>query len=566
MTVVPPLSSSGLSSSGRSSSGPPSTSTAQALSGLDEVGGSTLAQRAVDRVTGWIAGRTSRRGFLLRAGLVGTALAVDPTGYVLRPGTAYASVCGPGTGRGSGWTVFCATINNGSNTCPPGSIAAGWWKADGASLCGGRARYIVDCNATCTRCSTPGARAGICASGCWSCGCTGGPKGSCDQRKNCCNAFRYGQCNTQVRQVGGVQCRVVSCTPPWTWENCSTAPATDNRTRDHNSDYLPSAWTPLTARHTALAEQAGPLGASVWREFDVAGGRAQRYERGRISWSRATGARETVGPVSTRYVVVGGEAGALGFPTGTPLVLPDGLGRASRFERGRISWSPATGAWETRTSIATRYEQEGAESGALGYPVAGELTAGLGRSSRFERGTITHHPVLGTAVLAEPVAARYAALAGPAGVLGFPSASPRPLPDGGLSAAFQRGRVSWHPRTGAWEVRGAADTAYAAAGGEQGLLGYPTGPDLSAPGGGRANRFERGRMSTSAATGAHWTRGPIAVRYEELGAEAGALGYPVSDEQSPSAGLRRSTFERGTLTHDEATGETTLEAPELAGS
>ncbi|MCW2608060.1 MAG: hypothetical protein JWO60_2753 [Frankiales bacterium] len=537
------------------------STTADALSALDEVGGSTLAQRAVDRVTGWIAGRTSRRGFLVRAGLVGTALAVDPTGYVLRPGTAYASVCGPGTGSGSGWTVFCATINGGKNTCPPGSLAAGWWKADGASLCGGKARYIVDCNATCAKCSTPGARAGICSSGCWSCGCTGGPKGSCDQRLNCCNAFRYGQCNTQVRQVGGVQCRVVSCTPPWKWENCSTAPATDNRTRDHNSDYLPSAWSPITARHTALGEQGSPLGSSVWREFDVAGGRAQRYERGRISWSRATGARETVGPISMRFAVLGAEAGSLGFPTTPPLVLADGVGRASRFQRGRLSWSPSTGAWETRGAITTRYEQEGAETGSLGYPVAAEVVAGTGRSSRFERGTITTHPVLGTFVLRAPVAARYAELRGPAGLLGFPTADDRGLLDGGTSSRYQRGRISWHPRTGAWEVRGAADTLYAALGAEQGELGYPVGPDLAAPAG-RANRFERGRISTSAATGAHWTRGPITERYEQLGAEAGALGYPVADEQVPSPGVRLSVFEHGRITHDEATGVTTVEPAE----
>ena len=131
------------------------TATTTALAALQpgEVGATTLsptvAMRAADGVTGWLARRTSRRGFLVKAGVLGTALAVDPMGYVLRPGTAYAAVCGPGASASSGWTVFCATINDGANACPPGSIAAGWWKADGASLCGGKARYIIDCNATC---------------------------------------------------------------------------------------------------------------------------------------------------------------------------------------------------------------------------------------------------------------------------------------------------------------------------------------------------------------------------------------------------------------------------------
>ena len=535
------------------------TTTSQALAAVGEVGASTLTQRAVDRVTGWLSGRTSRRGFLLRAGLVGTALAADPTGYVLRPGTAYASVCGPGTGRGSGWTVFCATINQGKNTCPPGSIAAGWWKADGASLCGGTARYIVDCNATCAKCSTPGARAGICSSGCWSCGCTGGPKGSCDQRKNCCNAFRYGQCNTQVRQVGGVQCRVVSCTPPWKWEKCSTAPATDNRTRDHNSDYLPTAWSPLQARAKALGDQAGPLGASVWREFAVAGGKAQRYERGRISWSAATGARETVGPVSMRYVVLGGEAGSLGFPTASPVVPADRTGRASRFQRGRISWHPETGAWETRAQIALRYERANAESGALGYPVGAELVVGEGRASRFQRGRISWRPGSSAVLLREHAAARYTELDAEQGPLGWPTTDDALVGDGGTRAVFERGRISWHPRTGAWETRGDIARAYDALQAEKSVLGYPVEAEREVVPGGRSSRFERGRFSSSPSTGAHWTRGPIAQRYEQTGAEVGALGFPTSDEYVPSAGLRRNDFQRGQITYDEASGATTVE-------
>ncbi len=475
------------------------TLTSDALTAVGEVHASTLSQRVVDRVSGWLAGRTSRRGFLVRAGVVGSALAVDTAGFALRPGTAYASVCGPGTGRGAGWTVFCATINGGVNACPPGSVAAGWWKADGASLCGGKARYIVDCNATCSRCSSPGARAGICSSSCWSCRCTGSVKGSCDQRQNCCNAFRYGQCNTQVRQVGAVQCRVVSCTPPWVWESCSTAPATDNRTRDHNSDHLPTAWTPLTARYTALGENGSVLGASVWREFDVAGGRAQRYQRGRISWSRATGAKETVGPVSTRYVVAGGEAGSLGFPTAAPVQV--GAGSASRFQYGRISWSPETGAWETRAHVTVRYEQEGAEGGRLGFPVGQELVVGEGRASRF-----------------------------------------------------QHGRISWHPRLGAFVCgRPTADRYALTGGGEKGPLGFPTSDEQALPGGGSATTYQNGRISRSATTGPHAVLTQIAARYVETGAEAGPLGFPTGPETREGT-VRSSPFERGTISYDEATG------------
>jgi hypothetical protein len=398
------------------------TATSDALAALrpeGEVTASTLGQRAVDRVTGFLSGRTSRRGFLVRAGLLGTALAVDPKGYVLRPGTAYAAVCGPGSGATSGWTVFCATINDGVNACPEGSIAAGWWKADGASLCGGKARYIIDCNATCASCTTPGARPGICSSSCWSCSCESGLPGTCDQRKVCCNAFRYGQCNMDVRQVGGVHCRVVSCTPPWEFEDCSTAPATDNRTRDHNSDRLPQAFTAISARYVALGENGSVLGNTVYGEIAVAGGAAQRYTNGRISNSAATGARETVGPIAVRYEQLGAEAGPLGFPIAPPDALPDG-GRRSRFQKGRIAWSTRTGAWEVGGPIEARYVAAGSEPGTLGYPTGADVEVGGGRAQDFERGRISWRQDLGAIVVRGAFATRYRELQAESGLLGFP--------------------------------------------------------------------------------------------------------------------------------------------------
>jgi hypothetical protein len=92
----------------------------------------------------------SRRDVLVGATVAATALATKPREYALTPVAAYATICGPGNTASSGWTVFCATVNKGVNTCPPGSFAAGWWKAAGSSWCGGGYRYIVDCNARCS--------------------------------------------------------------------------------------------------------------------------------------------------------------------------------------------------------------------------------------------------------------------------------------------------------------------------------------------------------------------------------------------------------------------------------
>ena len=70
------------------------------------------------------------------------------------PQTAYATICGPANTASSGWSIFCATVNKGVNACPSGSFTAGWWKAADSSWCGGGYRYIVDCNAKCTKCTT----------------------------------------------------------------------------------------------------------------------------------------------------------------------------------------------------------------------------------------------------------------------------------------------------------------------------------------------------------------------------------------------------------------------------
>jgi LGFP repeat len=483
---------------------------------LSEVGASTLSttwtQRAVDGVTGWLSRRTSRRGFLVKAGVLGAAMASDPFGYVLKPGTAYASVCGPGASCSSGWTVFCATINKGVNACPPGSIAAGWWKADGAPLCGGKARYIVDCNATCSHCSSPGTRAGICAASCWSCRCTCGPSSGCDQRKVCCNAFRYGQCNTRVRQVGAVQCRVVSCSPPWKFANCSTSPATDNRTRDHNSGQLPQGWTPITRHYHGLGDNASALGATVYGERAVAGGTAQRYQRGRMSYSAATGARETLGPIAIRYVALGAEAGVLGFPNSYPVIVgPTSHGRASSFQHGRISWASALGAFETVGAIATAFRRNGLEDGILGYPTAGQRTSADGK---------------------------------------------------GRYSTFQYGRIVLTPAGIAFTASGPIGAKYIALGAEGGLLGYPTRDESAAAvTGARYTSYEHGRICWSSATAAHETHGPIWTEYVSRGAEASPLGLPVSDVVVVAAGGSRQDFQHGSLVADPAGNVTEVPAP-----
>jgi len=200
----------------------------------------------VDRSARLLERRLDRRGFLVRSALAGSALAAAPAAYILRPVDAYAAICscsGSSCDCGSlccdGYTEFCCTLT-GANRCPPGSITAGWWKADGSGFCDlngdPRPRYYLDCNSACGSCAC--GSSGVCSGTCSStpCGCG---RGSCGNRKAGCTHFRYGQCNQQVACVGPIVCRVVTCTPPWQLDpSCTKAVLTDNSTRFHDRPCL----------------------------------------------------------------------------------------------------------------------------------------------------------------------------------------------------------------------------------------------------------------------------------------------------------------------------------------
>ena len=201
-----------------------------------------MSTPVIDRLARALERRLDRRGFLARGALGGTALAVAPVDYALRPIDAYAAICRCNNFNCDcnslccdGYTEFCCTLN-GLNRCPPGSVVAGWWKVDNSNFCGGAPRYYMDCNAGCGTCGCgPG---GLCAGSCSGTGC-GCALGDCNKRRAGCVQFRYGQCNQQIACVGPIICRLVSCIPPWQIEpTCTTTVAVDEATRFHTGPCL----------------------------------------------------------------------------------------------------------------------------------------------------------------------------------------------------------------------------------------------------------------------------------------------------------------------------------------
>jgi hypothetical protein len=201
-----------------------------------------MTKTLVNRTIRVMSRHESRRNFLRKFALVGSALVTAPLDFPLKPVSAYAAVCGPGAECNQGWSVFCCTVNRGVNKCPPGTFVGGWWRASGSSYCcdsggGAGSRYYIDCHPECECTSGCGP---FCTSSCLACKCRcNNVSSTCDRRRICCNVFRYGQCHTEIGCSGGVACRVVTCTPPYVlFDSCGSSLRTDNATAQHTAPCL----------------------------------------------------------------------------------------------------------------------------------------------------------------------------------------------------------------------------------------------------------------------------------------------------------------------------------------
>ncbi len=154
---------------------------------------------------------------------------------------------------------------------------------------------------------------------------------------------------------------------------------------------------------------------------------------------------------------------------------------------------------------------------------------------------------------------RYHALGGCSGFLGTALTDETTAPDGaGKYNVFVGGSIYWHPSTGAFEVHGAIRDKWKELGWEAGALGYPLSNETATPDGvGRFSVFQRGSIYWTPQTGAHEVRGAIRDKYKEMGWESGQLGYPTSDEYAVANG-RRSDFQHGSITWDSATNTSTV--------
>lgn len=78
-------------------------------------------------------------------------------------------------------------------------------------------------------------------------------------------------------------------------------------------------------------------------------------------------------------------------------------------------------------------------------------------------------------------------------------------------------------------------------------LGNPTG-ETQVIVSGRVTQYDNGAIYWSQRTGARFVTSEVLVKYRELGAESGALGFPVTDTRMMIEGDVLQTFEHGFIT------------------
>ena len=317
---------------------------------------------------------------------------------------------------------------------------------------------------------------------------------------------------------------------------------------------------PIYDRFVRTGWEKGPLG---WPTSDVlpTGGRDgtyQTYQNGAVYWSPSRGAAAIQGPVLQRWAAQGHENGPLGWPTGDTLRTGGGEGLHQRFDKGSIYWSAASGARALVGPMATAFTAQGWEAGPLGYPTAEAVPTGprTGTYQNFQRGALYSSPGTGTFPVTGATYDLYRSLGFEGSPLGYPTAAAVATATGSRQA-FQGGEV--HVAGGvARAVMGPVYDRWQATGGSTGPLGEPTSTQLPTSGRtGVYNLFEDGAVYWSAATGAHAMVGPVHSTWVGLGWEGSRLGWPTRGAYAVPGGLR-TDFQGGSITVATATGAVTV--------
>jgi uncharacterized protein with LGFP repeats len=260
----------------------------------------------------------------------------------------------------------------------------------------------------------------------------------------------------------------------------------------------------------------------------------QRFQGGNVYWSQY-GQGAVYGVIADAWAATGWERGQLGFPVGEEFCGLRNGGCAQHFQGGSIYSSPA-GTFVMRHEVRDGWAAHGWENGPLGYPVGNSFCQlyGGGCGQHFQGGSVYWSPSGGAHVVWPAARGLWAATGWERGPLGYPAGEQfGGLRDGGWGQHFTDGSLYVSP-AGAFVVRRELLDRWAALGWENGPLGYPTSSSYCGlTRGGCGQHFQGGDLydapnGTFVVADGRW-HGAVQQRWAAAGWENGALGYPTSD-------------------------------------
>ena len=226
----------------------------------------------------------------------------------------------------------------------------------------------------------------------------------------------------------------------------------------------------------------------------------------------------------------------------------DARGKAQDFRGGTAFWSPTTGAHALYGAILAKYNALGGAAGWLGFPTTGETRTpdGVGRFVHFENGSIYWTPQTGAYAIPGDMFKAWGNNGYETGDLKYPVSEANKVGNGYVQK-FQGGYLTRNPDGKHFIVHGAIGEKYGQIGTATSALGFPVGNEIKIKGG-FFQEFEHGNIYWSAATGAHTIlKGDIFNEWGKRGYEQGELGWPVKDMEKIPAGGLTIEFQRGTI-------------------
>ncbi|MDP9181565.1 MAG: glycoside hydrolase [Actinomycetota bacterium] len=189
--------------------------------------------------------------------------------------------------------------------------------------------------------------------------------------------------------------------------------------------------TLITHVWKGLGGASGQLGLPLGPESAVPGGWAQTFERGYVVATRG-GTFAVTGETWKRYAASGAATGPLGVPVAQGQQIAPGV-TAQRFARGLIVGSQATGWHALMGEFKARWLADGGVNAPEGLPTAESTTV----SQQFVGGGLYPTPD-GVRLVPGAIRDKYEELGGPGGPLGLPVAEARSAL-GGRAVDFSTG-------------------------------------------------------------------------------------------------------------------------------